>query len=84
MHLNVNTWGEGATHGATTANTRRYIDFAAANGMGGVLVEGWNEGVERRLDGEPQRLLVHEGLSRLRPSRARRVCEIQGRNAHRA
>ena len=36
--------GRGATHGATTANTRRYIDFAAANGMGGVLVEGWNEG----------------------------------------
>jgi alpha-glucosidase len=44
MHINVNTWGEGPTHGATTANTRRYIDFAAANGMGGVLVEGWNVG----------------------------------------
>jgi alpha-glucosidase len=44
MHLNVNTWGEGPKHGATTANTRRYIDFAAANGLGGVLVEGWNEG----------------------------------------
>ena len=44
MHLNVNTWGEGPNHGATTANTRRYIDFAAANGMGGVLVEGWNDG----------------------------------------
>lgn len=24
------------------ANTRRYIDFAAANHLGGVLVEGWN------------------------------------------
>ena len=44
MHLNVMTWGEGPKHGATTANTRRYIDFAAANGLGGVLVEGWNEG----------------------------------------
>ncbi|MDG1570751.1 glycoside hydrolase family 97 protein [Robiginitalea sp. M366] len=31
-------------HGATTANTKRYIDFAAANGFGGVLVEGWNTG----------------------------------------
>ena len=44
MHINTNTWGEGPTHGATTSNTRRYIDFAAANGMGGVLVEGWNIG----------------------------------------
>lgn len=44
MHLGVNSWGEGPNHGATTANTRRYIDFAAANGFGGVLVEGWNEG----------------------------------------
>ena len=44
MHINTNTWGEGPTHGATSANTRRYIDFAAANGMGGVLVEGWNIG----------------------------------------
>ncbi len=33
-------------HGATTANTKRYIDFAAANGFGGVLVEGWNTGWE--------------------------------------
>ncbi|MGD8279486.1 MAG: glycoside hydrolase family 97 protein [Gemmatimonadota bacterium] len=44
MHINVNTWSSGPTHGATTANTRRYIDFAADNGFGGVLVEGWNVG----------------------------------------
>lgn len=44
MHINTMTWGSGPTHGATTANTRRYIDFAAANGFGGVLVEGWNTG----------------------------------------
>ncbi|GMV05980.1 MAG: alpha-glucosidase [Gemmatimonadota bacterium] len=44
MHINVNTWASGALHGATTANTRRYLDFAAANGFGGVLVEGWNVG----------------------------------------
>ncbi|MFS4415883.1 glycoside hydrolase family 97 protein [Maribacter sp. 2307ULW6-5] len=31
-------------HGATTENTKRYIDFAAENGFGGVLVEGWNTG----------------------------------------
>jgi len=44
MHLNVMTWAEGPKHGATTANTRKYIDFAAANGLKGVLVEGWNLG----------------------------------------
>jgi alpha-glucosidase len=44
MHINTFTWASGAKHGATTANTRRYIDFAAANGFGGVLVEGWNRG----------------------------------------
>jgi alpha-glucosidase len=44
MHINTMTWNSGPKHGATTANTMRYIDFAAANGLGGVLVEGWNEG----------------------------------------
>ncbi|MGH1365114.1 MAG: glycoside hydrolase family 97 protein [Calditrichia bacterium] len=44
MHLNVASWGSGDRHGATTANTKRYIDFAAEHGFDGVLVEGWNEG----------------------------------------
>ena len=44
MHIGVQTWASGPRHGATTANARRYIDFAAANGFGGVLVEGWNVG----------------------------------------
>jgi alpha-glucosidase len=44
MHINVETWGSGPRHGATTANTKRYLDFAAANGLGGTLVEGWNLG----------------------------------------
>jgi len=44
MHINTMTWNSGPKHGATTANTKRYIDFAAANGLGGVLVEGWNIG----------------------------------------
>ena len=38
------TWAQGKRHGATTANTKRYIDFAAKHGLGGVLVEGWNYG----------------------------------------
>ncbi|HEY9281993.1 MAG TPA: glycoside hydrolase family 97 protein [Pyrinomonadaceae bacterium] len=33
-------------HGATTARAKRYIDFAAAHGFAGVLVEGWNVGWE--------------------------------------
>lgn len=38
------TWSQGPHHGATTDNTKRYIDFAARHGLGGVLVEGWNYG----------------------------------------
>jgi alpha-glucosidase len=44
MHVGTMSWNSGPKHGATTANTRRHIDFAAANGLGGVLVEGWNIG----------------------------------------
>ncbi len=44
MHIRTFTWGSGDTHGATNANTRRYIDFAAEHGFDGVLVEGWNQG----------------------------------------
>ncbi len=57
MHIGKSSWDYGATqsgsaivphgrHGATTANVKRYIDFAAKNGMNGVLVEGWNTGWE--------------------------------------
>ena len=44
MHIGTKSWNSGPKHGATTDNTRRYIDFAAKNGFGGVLVEGWNIG----------------------------------------
>ncbi len=33
-------------HGATTENVKKYIDFAAANGMDELLIEGWNVGWE--------------------------------------
>ena len=61
MHVGKSTWdyagSQNATnfadapkasgkHGATTENTKRYIDFAAKNGFDGVLVEGWNVGWE--------------------------------------
>jgi alpha-glucosidase len=44
MHINERTWESGPKHGATTAEARRYIDFAARHGFSGVLVEGWNVG----------------------------------------
>ncbi len=44
MHLHEKTWGSGPEHGATTAEARRHIDFAARHGFDGVLVEGWNTG----------------------------------------
>ena len=34
------------THGATTENVKKYIDFASEHGFDGVLVEGWNVGWE--------------------------------------
>jgi hypothetical protein len=50
MHVGKSTWDYSGTqdgrHGATTANAKRYIDFAAKNGFGGVLIEGWNTGWE--------------------------------------
>ncbi len=33
-------------HAANNGNVRKYIDFAAEHGFGGVLVEGWNIGWE--------------------------------------
>ncbi|MCK7598576.1 glycoside hydrolase family 97 protein [Microbulbifer sp. CAU 1566] len=44
LHLEKGTWNQGPKHAATTENTKKYIDFAAANGFDGVLVEGWNWG----------------------------------------
>lgn len=60
MHLSKASWDYAGTqdmdafqggkphgrHGATSENAKRYIDFAAKNGIGGLLVEGWNTGWE--------------------------------------
>jgi glucan 1,4-alpha-glucosidase len=61
MHVGLSTWDYAGSqnaqnaagnqiptgkHGATTQNTKRYIDFAAKHGFDGVLVEGWNTGWE--------------------------------------
>ena len=46
MHLGTHVWTMGPHHGATTENALKHIDFAAANNIGGVLFEGWNQGWE--------------------------------------
>ena len=46
MHMKEWTWSKSDRHGATTENMRRYLQFAAENGFGGVLAEGWNTGWE--------------------------------------
>ena len=49
VHLGVTDYSKckpNGTHAANTENVKRYIDFAAANGLDQVLVEGWNEGWE--------------------------------------
>lgn len=55
MHLNKSAWDlASGKHGATTANTKHYIDFAAKNNLDAVLVEGWNTGWEHWV-GFPER-----------------------------
>jgi hypothetical protein len=47
MHLGKSTWDiNDGRHGATTENAMSYIDFASVNGIGAVLIEGWNTGWE--------------------------------------
>ncbi len=46
MHLDRYTWNQGPKHGAASPVVRKYIDFAGANNLSGVLVEGWNKGWE--------------------------------------
>jgi glucan 1,4-alpha-glucosidase len=47
MHVGTASWDRASgKHGATTANVKRYIDFAAKHGIDAVLVEGWNTGWE--------------------------------------
>jgi hypothetical protein len=47
MHLGKSGWDlAGGKHGATTANAKKHIDFAAENNIDAVLIEGWNTGWE--------------------------------------
>lgn len=44
IHKGRNTWVPGDDLAATTENTMRGMDFAAANGIPYILAEGWNRG----------------------------------------
>jgi glucan 1,4-alpha-glucosidase len=45
IHIGKSSWDYGTgKHGASTENTKKYIDFATKNNLKGVLVEGWNTG----------------------------------------
>ncbi len=46
IHINKYSFQQGPKHGATTENTKYYIDFAAKHGFNELLVEGWNIGWE--------------------------------------
>src|SRR5690606_11633556 len=47
MHLGKNSWDKASgKHGATTENAKKLVDFSAENGIGAMLVEGWNTGWE--------------------------------------
>lgn len=49
VHLSVTDYSKckpNGTHSANNENVKKYIDFAADNGLDEVLVEGWNEGWE--------------------------------------
>lgn len=52
MHLGKSTWGrkdaEGkfTTHGATSENAMKYINFNKKHNIKGLLIEGWNTGWE--------------------------------------
>ena len=67
MHIGKSTWdlegsqdmttfteGEASAkgHGANTENAKKYIDFASANGIKGLLVEGWNTGWDKWINTE--------------------------------
>lgn len=43
LHIGKETWNAGPKHGATTENTKKYMDFAARHNIPYVLVEGWNK-----------------------------------------
>lgn len=44
MHISKYTFWEGEKHGASTKNSKMYIDYAQKLGIDRLLIEGWNKG----------------------------------------
>lgn len=44
MHIGKYTFWESPTHGASTENSKMYIDYCAELGVSHLLIEGWNKG----------------------------------------
>ncbi|MBN1769118.1 MAG: glycoside hydrolase family 97 protein [Prolixibacteraceae bacterium] len=44
MHINKYTFWEGPNHGASTKNSKMYIDYCKKFGIDHLLIEGWNKG----------------------------------------
>lgn len=58
MHLGKSTWDiSSGRHGANTENAKRYIDFASQNGIGALLIEGWNTGWDHYLGSEKREFI---------------------------
>ena len=83
MHLNRSTWASGAKHGADNANVKRYIDFAAKNGFGGVLVEGWNRGWDGDWIANGRTFQLHRVVCGFRSAAALGLCAGARRAPHR-
>ena len=73
MHINTMTWSSGPKHGATTANTQALHRLRRGQRARRRAGRGMEHRLGRRLDREPERLLVHPGVSRLRSAGRRRV-----------
>lgn len=61
IHKGISTWAPGPNVGATTENTKRYIDFASEHGIPYVLAEGWNVGWEGDW-GDMDFMRAHDGF----------------------
>ena len=46
IHIGKYSFEPGPNHGATTENAIAHIDFASKHGIKGLLIEGWNKGIE--------------------------------------
>ena len=82
QHADVGAGPHPRRHARQT--TKQYLDFAAANGLGGTLVEGWNLGWDEDWFNTMQATFSFtQAVPGLRPAGSRRVRALEGADAHR-